>query len=122
MKILIVDDAMAARMMLKNCIPAEDNHEIEEASDGSQGLEKFKSFKPDLTFLDLTMPVMDGFETLEKIKQLDPAAIVVVLTADIQKKSIEKVEALGAYTVLKKLPTAEVIQKTINEVREKTGK
>lgn len=119
MKILIVDDAMAARMMLKNFILAEGNHDIAEAADGSEGVKKFKAFEPDLTFLDLTMPVMNGFEALEKIIEYKSSAVVVILTADIQKKSIQRVEELGAYTVLKKLPSVEIIKETINQVREK---
>ncbi len=118
MKILIVDDALAARMMLKNCLPKNREFQILEAGNGEEGLKLFREEKPDITFLDLTMPVMDGFEALEKIKAENDSAIVIVLTADIQNKSVERVEKLGAYSVLKKLPSPEIVEKTIMEIEE----
>ena len=116
MKILIVDDSMAARMLMKGFFADDDSFEIVEAENGEKAIELFKKEKPDITFLDLTMPVMDGFEALKIIKELDSDAPVVVLTADIQKKSIEKVMKLGAYSVLKKLPRKDILFQTIKEI------
>ena len=67
-KILIVDDSPISRKMLKSCLPKDDGSEIHEAGDGRAGLEKFKEIAPDITFLDLTMPVMDGAQALEEMK------------------------------------------------------
>ena len=109
-KILIVDDSPVARRMLKKCIPDIDQYEIVEAVDGQDGINKFQSFTPDITFLDLTMPVLDGYDALKQIKSLDGNAIIVVLTADIQPKSLSIVMASGAYTVIKKPARAKSIQ------------
>ncbi|TLN13756.1 response regulator [bacterium] len=108
-KILIVDDSPISRKMLKSCIAKDADFEILEAADGLAGLELFREASPDLTFLDLTMPVMDGFQTLEEMKKHDPEAMIIVATADIQAKSIEKVVALGALHVLKKPPTRDSV-------------
>ncbi|MBF0342739.1 MAG: response regulator [Nitrospirae bacterium] len=109
LKILLVDDSKASRYGLRNWLSKEDGVEIFEAGDGLEGVERFKEHQPDITFLDLTMPVMDGFTALEEMRKVDPAAIVVVLTADVQKKTTQRVEELGAFMVLKKPPVKENI-------------
>jgi two-component system chemotaxis response regulator CheY len=64
------------------------------------------------------MPVMDGTQTLEAIKLKDPDAMVIISTADIQVKSIERVEQLGAFMVLKKPPTKESVASALQQVAE----
>jgi two-component system chemotaxis response regulator CheY len=109
-KIMIVDDSPVARKMLKTCIPKDKGYEIFEAENGMDGIQKFQELKPDVIFMDLTMPVLDGYGALEQIIKLDKNAIVIVTTADIQPKSIETVMELGAFTLLKKPAKAKTIQ------------
>ncbi len=109
-RILIVDDSPVARKMLMSCIPKDRQYEIREAGNGVEGIEKFKKFSPDITFLDLTMPVMDGYKTIPELRKISPDAIIIVITADIQPKSIAEVISLGAFTVLKKPARKESIQ------------
>ncbi|MFT5698649.1 MAG: two-component system chemotaxis response regulator CheY [Desulforhopalus sp.] len=98
MKILIVDDTKLSRMMILKRMPAEirENSEIIQGSNGEEAVKLYKEHSPDIVFLDLTMPVMDGFGALPLIKEHNPKAIVFVITADIQAKSKEKVMELGA--------------------------
>lgn len=121
-KILIVDDSPISRKMLKSCLPKDDDPEIHEAGDGLAGLEKFKEIVPDITFLDLTMPVMDGVQALEEMKKHNPDAVIIVATADIQVKSIERVIGLGAFLVLKKPPTKESVGDALAKADEFLGK
>ncbi|MGV1100088.1 response regulator [Thiovibrio sp. JS02] len=114
-KILIVDDSPVARAIVKKCLPKDRHFELTEAGDGQEGLRKFKEVRPDLTLLDLTMPVMDGFGALAAIKKEDSMAVVVVLSSDIQKKTVAKVMALGADLVLPKPPSAESIQEALTK-------
>jgi len=116
MKILVVDDSGMARKFLINSLPKDIDIEIKQCVNGLDGVNTYKVFQPDLVFLDLTMPVMDGVEALEKIKQINPNAIVYVLTADIQKSTQEKIMALGAYKFLKKPPTKEIIGNAVREL------
>jgi two-component system chemotaxis response regulator CheY len=109
-KILIVDDSPIARKMLKSCLPKDQGFEFHEACDGKEGTEKYKSVVPDLTFMDLTMPVMTGYEALSDILQYDKNALIIVVTADVQLKAIKKVLDLGAYMVLRKPLKKEDIQ------------
>ncbi len=112
-KILIVDDSPVSRAIVKKCLPRGHAFELFEAGDGLEGVARFKETRPDVTLLDLTMPVMDGFEALEEIRKADPEAVVVVLTADIQQKTVNKVMALGAATVTPKPPSAEKIEQAL---------
>lgn len=101
-KILIVDDSPVARRIMKKAIPAIDAYDIAEAGDGREAVEKAASFSPDLIFMDLTMPEMDGFEATQLIHETNPDVIIVVATADIQPRSMEAAKESGAYRVLKK--------------------
>ena len=116
--ILLVDDSPISRKMLKSCIPKDQGYEFHEAGDGLEGLNKYKELQPDLTFMDLTMPVMDGATALREIMEFDDRAVVVVSTADIQMKSITNVLDLGAFLVLKKPPTKENVWDAISQAAE----
>ena len=118
MKILIVDDSKVARMLITSILNNYRNDvELIEAENGKVALELFTSENPDITFLDLTMPVMGGLEALELMKREDQNATVVVLTADVQQQSVDRCMERGAYTVLKKLPTEKVIFQLIDEIQ-----
>jgi two-component system chemotaxis response regulator CheY len=108
-KILIVDDSIVARMSLKSCIPKDQGHELFEASDGVKAIEIFISARPDVTFLDLTMPDKSGMEVLEELKRDFPEAVIIILSADIQKQTQERVRQLGAFSIVKKPPVKDAI-------------
>ena len=112
-KILIIDDSPVARKILKSCIPKDPGYEIHEANDGSIGVKMFKEINPDVTFMDITMPVMDGIQALEAIKKIDNNAIVIMCTADIQMQSVNKAISSGALTLIKKPPSKEVVQEAL---------
>lgn len=118
MKVLITDDSKMARKMLIKTLNESITEEIEifEAQNGLEALETYKQISPNLVFLDLTMPVMDGFEALEKIKKFDKNTKVVILSADIQKLSVEKVLALGAFNFIKKPIDSTKMQQIINKI------
>jgi two-component system chemotaxis response regulator CheY len=76
--------------------------QIVEAENGLQGFELYQSFAPQIVFMDLTMPIMDGYDSLASIKKFDENAFVVVVSADSQPKAIEKALSLGAYAHIEK--------------------
>ena len=76
-KILIVDDSPVSRQIVKKCLPKDQTFEIYEAVNGQDGLEQFKKNNPDVTFLDLTMPVMDGLEALGEIKKIELCLLLI---------------------------------------------
>jgi two-component system chemotaxis response regulator CheY len=109
-KILIVDDSIVARMSVKGCIPKDQGHQLAEAGDGASALELFRSMQPDVTFLDITMPDKSGLEVLEELRNDFPTAVIIILSADIQKQTQEKAQHLGAFSIVKKPPVKEVVQ------------
>ncbi len=120
MKILVTDDSkMARKMVIKTLTDLlQDSIEIHEAQNGLEALELYKEILPKITFLDLTMPVMDGFEALEKIKEFDIDAKVVIISADIQKLSMEKALQLGAFNFVKKPIDATKMQQILEKINK----
>lgn len=109
-RILIIDDSMVARMSVKSCIPKDQGHELTEADCGRNGLEAFRRVLPAVTFLDLTMPDISGLVVMEELKKEFPDSLFIVLSADIQKQTQEKVRNLGAFAMIKKPPVKDVVQ------------
>jgi len=100
--LMIVDDSPIARQILKKCLPKDSSFTVIEASDGQEALEKFRRYRPEITFMDMTMPVMDGFQAIAEIKQIDPQAIIIAATADVQQKAKQRIADLGALMLLPK--------------------
>ncbi len=118
-KILIVDDSPVSRKIMKSCMPEDKGYEMFEAGDGQSGIDKYQQFRPDLTFMDLTMPVMDGMQALQQIIKIDPKAVVVVCTADVQMKTIFKVMNLGALMVVRKPVSKQAIEDALRKAEDK---
>lgn len=80
MKILLVDDSISTlnftKKLLTSC-----GHEVDTAGNGAVALDKYATLRPDLVLLDITMPLMDGKETLRRILELDKNATVIMTTA-----------------------------------------
>jgi len=120
-KILLVDDSPISRRMMKSCIPKDRGYELFEAGDGLAGFEAYKEIRPDVTFMDLTMPVMDGSEATGKIREFNPEAVVIVCTADIQIKSITNALGQGALLVMKKPPSKATVEDALLKADEHIG-
>lgn len=81
-KILIVDDEKLISDLVSQALHLEGFQEVERAFNGEEGLEKYKSFLPDLVIMDIEMPIMDGYESSFRIKSFDPNARILVLTGN----------------------------------------
>lgn len=79
-KILVIDDDPAVRGAFK-LILEEEGYVVKEAEDGLQGIEMVKAERPDLVFLDLRMPGIDGVETLRRLKEFDETLHIYIVTA-----------------------------------------
>lgn len=112
---LIVDDSKISRKWLIEMIPKKilENTTIIEGTNGQEAIDLFVKHQPDVIFLDITMPVIDGFEALEKIIHIQKEAIVVMVSADRQKSTKEKVLALGASAIIAKPIDADEFRATL---------
>lgn len=103
LKILVVDDSKLARtFLIKTLREFEPRSEIYEAENGQIAVDLYKELRPSAVFLDLTMPIMDGYEALRHIISFDVAAQVVVVSADVQVQAQEMVIELGAKMMVPK--------------------
>ena len=100
-KLLLVDDSGLARRSMRAMLEA-DGFEVVEAGDGLAALEQYFVEKPGVVILDLVMKGMYGLEVLTKLRELDPAARVVVVTADVQDSSHRLVNEAGASAFINK--------------------
>jgi len=94
-RILIVDDSALSRRTLRRILESA-GHQVIEAVDGTSALESYFLERPDLVLLDLTMHGMHGIEVLEKLRELQPDASVIVASADIQRSTQGMAQAAGA--------------------------
>ncbi len=99
--ILVVDDAAFMRMMIRDILVRE-GYMIQEAVNGRDAVEKYAECHPDLVTMDITMPEMDGIDALKAIKERDPSARVLMVSAMGQQKLIVEALEQGALDFLVK--------------------
>lgn len=104
MVFLVVDDSKISRKWLIEMIPPKimENAIIIEGCNGEEAVNLYKEHAPDIVFLDITMPILDGIEALKQIKALNAEALVVMVSADRQKSTHQTVLSLGASAILSK--------------------
>ena len=119
-RVLIVDDSALARRNLRQILESA-NCEVDEAEDGLSALERYFLEKPDVVLLDLVMRGMYGLDVLEKLRQLDPLAKVVVVSADVQTSSQQLVDQAGAKAFITKPFDREEVIGTLKAVLEGTS-
>ncbi len=100
--VLICDDSSFARKQMARALPRDWDVEVNFAGDGQEGLAAIRAGKADVLFLDLNMPVMDGYGVLEAIRADDLPTVTIVVSGDIQPEAHSRVMGLGALDFIKK--------------------
>jgi two-component system, chemotaxis family, chemotaxis protein CheY len=113
--VLIVDDSSLARRTVRQAIE-ELGHTVEEATDGAQALERYFINRHDLVILDMVMNGMYGLDVLAKLHELNPEVRIVVLTADIQKSTLEHARSAGASAFINKPVNRQELARVISAV------
>ena len=80
-RILVVDDTLFMRVKMKGLLEKWGHQVVGEAANGLEAVEKFKELGPDVVFMDITMPVMDGIAALKEIRAFDGTATVIIVSA-----------------------------------------
>lgn len=114
MKILVVDDHEESAFVTKRLLSCL-GHDVDVAYSGPAAIEKAATSHPDMIFLDLTMPMMDGFETCEKIRKI-PAlehTIIFALTGLESSATIERAKEAGFNDIVIKATGVDALQQKI---------
>jgi DNA-binding NarL/FixJ family response regulator len=115
--VLVVDDHAILRTGVANIINQEpDLAVVAEAADGVEALAAFDRYHPDVTLLDLRMPVMEGVETVRHIRERDPQARVIVLTTYDADEDIARALQAGAKAYILKDIAADALVACIHAV------
>ncbi len=113
-KILIVNDDASMRFFLSEALTKQ-GYQCTEAADGQQALARMQDERQDVVILDLKMPRMDGMETLENIRSIDPDIVIIIVTASGSREMAYEALNAGAYDYFSK-------PLDINEVRTVVGR
>ena len=120
MKFMVVDDSDIIRTKIQNVLDNESFEIVGTAKNGLEAIQQFKELKPKIITMDITMPFMDGIETIEKIIEIDDEARILVVSALSDKATLIKAMTLGAYGFLCKpftdLELAEAIEELIEDL------
>jgi two-component system, chemotaxis family, chemotaxis protein CheY len=108
--VLIVDDEAHVRLYIRMLLRNMGIEQFVEGGNGREGVELYREYRPDLTLLDINMPIMDGLEALETILSEDPEAMVVMMTAEATRQAVENSGQIGALQFIRKDTPREQIQ------------
>jgi len=100
-RILVVDDEETFRETFAQIL-REESYEVETATDGYEAIEKVKTKAPDIIFLDIKLPGMNGVETLKMIREINPGTTTLMMTAYSVSGLVREGLKEGAYTCLYK--------------------
>lgn len=94
-RVLAVDDTLTFRIMLANCLK-QGGHEVVEAADGKEALEKLRANEIDIVITDLNMPVMDGLEFIENARGDGRSLPMLLLTTEVAEHLKKRAREVGA--------------------------
>ena len=116
--ILLVDDEAHIRKYVSLILKQLGAPKVIEAANGEEALVAYQKEKPELVLLDISMPLMNGLETLKKLRAIDPESVIIMLTSMVNRQSIDEALAHGASNYIRKDTPKEEIAKAILETLE----
>ncbi|RZK01565.1 MAG: sigma-54-dependent Fis family transcriptional regulator, partial [Flavobacterium sp.] len=119
-KILIIEDESSIRRVLVKILSEEnDSYLVEEAEDGTMGMEKIKNSDYDLILCDIKMPKMDGVEVLEATKKIKPEIPIVMISGHGDMETAINTMRLGAFDYISKPPDLNRLLNTVRNALDK---
>lgn len=117
LNVLIVDDSLAIRIKMKSFLEKLGHNIIAEAKNGEEAINLYESLSPDLITMDISMPGMNGIESLEKIMEIsNNEANVIMITANGQDGIVKDSLLLGAKGYILKPVTEDKLQDSIGRI------
>ena len=111
--VLICDDSMVARKQVAKCLPQDWDVAVHFAKHGQEAVTAIEDGKGQLMFLDLNMPIMDGYQTLKTIQRKGLNTKVIVISGDIQPEAHQRVKELGALDFIEKPVSPDTLHDTL---------
>lgn len=115
-RVLVVDDAVFMRMMIKDILEKNDFEVVGEATDGIKAIEMYKQERPDIVTMDIIMPEMDGIEAVKQIRDFDPKAKIIMCSAIGQQGMVIDAIRAGARDFIVKPFQADRVLEAITKV------
>jgi two-component system chemotaxis response regulator CheY len=113
---LIVDDSAFARFHLKRLLSSFDNIKTSEAANGNEAVSEYKRLRPDIVFMDIVMPGLEGVETVRRICKDDPGASVIMVSSQSYPEKVSEALTAGAKCFLSKPVTTDRLRIAIDQV------
>jgi len=101
-RILIVDDSRLSRKMLRNLFEASGFEVIGEAVNGKEGYDQFVKYSPDVVTMDITMPEMNGLDSMKLMLDYNPDAKIIIISAAGQLDKVDEANSAGATAFITK--------------------
>jgi two-component system chemotaxis response regulator CheY len=120
-KVLIVDDAIFMRNMLRDILTPPDFEVVGEAENGVEAVEKYRQLSPDLVTMDVVMQYKSGIEATREILQLDPNAVIVMCSALGQESLVAEALDNGAMDFVVKPFRADDVRSLLKKVLSRQG-
>lgn len=115
--LLVCDDSNMARKQLIRALPAEWPVSLSQATNGEEALALIRQGLGPVMLLDLTMPVLDGYQTLAALRAEGLSSKVIVVSGDVQEEAVRRVRELGALAFIKKPADPEVLRQTLIDLK-----
>ena len=115
-RVLIVDDAVFMRSMIRDIFSSGGYEVVGEAAHGIEAIEKYRALKPDLTTMDIVMPMMSGIDATRAIVEFDPAAKIIMCSALGQEALVMEALDAGASDFIVKPFQPDDVLKVVNKV------
>lgn len=115
-RLLVVDDSPLVRNLVKKAVAESEFEVVAEASNGKEAVQKCDEVKPDIITLDVTMPVMDGYEAAKIITQKHPGVKILLMSAMGDEDLLSQFRELGVHHSLQKPFKNDVLLQKLREL------
>jgi DNA-binding NarL/FixJ family response regulator len=113
-RILIADDHPVVRRAVRSTLEVHPHFEVcGEAMDGVQAVEETEKLNPDVVVLNVTMPVMNGFEAARRIRTIKPESAIVILSSDADQRFVDEAKKIGVRAYVAKTKAGEALVKAV---------
>jgi len=116
LNVVVVDDDYNTVEVFTEFLELKNIKVVGKGFDGNDAVKLYMNLKPDIVFLDVMMPEYDGFYALEKIKEINPNAVIIMVTADLTLETEDRLKELKANSVVYKPFDIQQILETISKL------